>query len=92
MRRDRVQQIPLEGRGKAMCTHQISSYEPEIRPPLWVGPNDAGIKRGDRAITGDEQARPDTVDEEAPVLDEGLPEEDIPERNTENPSDTPDTL
>ena len=24
----------------------------------WCGPNDGGIKRGDRASTGDEQARP----------------------------------
>ena len=25
---------------------------------MWCGPNDGGIKRGDRAETGDEQARP----------------------------------
>jgi hypothetical protein len=26
--------------------------------PMWCGPNDGGIRRGDRADTGDEQARP----------------------------------
>ena len=28
------------------------------RGPMWCGPNDGGIKRGDRADTGDEQAGP----------------------------------
>jgi hypothetical protein len=33
---------------------------------LYLGPNDGGIKRGDRAETGDEQARPNILDDEQP--------------------------
>jgi hypothetical protein len=36
----------------------------EWGPSMWCGPNDGGIKRGDRAVTGDEEARPtEDVDE-----------------------------
>jgi hypothetical protein len=36
----------------------FSSYTPAFVPGLWCGQNDGGIKRGDRADTGDEKARP----------------------------------
>jgi hypothetical protein len=36
----------------------FSSYSPDFLPGLWCGQNDGGIKRGDRADTGDEKAQP----------------------------------
>jgi hypothetical protein len=34
---------------------------------LILGANDGGIKRGDRTETGDEEARPNTLNEELPI-------------------------
>ena len=41
-----------------MNLQTIQNYTPEGLPALWFGQNDGGIKRGDRADTGDEKARP----------------------------------
>jgi hypothetical protein len=45
-----------------------------------LGPNDGGIKRGDREVTGDEEARPNTLDYELPI-----PEDDAIGTFEENP-------
>jgi hypothetical protein len=38
---------------------EVPVYEPRAAVlPLKFGPNDGGIKRGDREVTGDEEARP----------------------------------
>lgn len=47
---------------------------------LHLGPNDGGIKRGDKAETGDEEARPNTLNEEMPI-----PEDDAIGTFEENP-------
>ena len=36
----------------------FSSYSADFIPGLWCGQNDGGVKRGDRADTGDEKAQP----------------------------------
>jgi len=56
------------------------------QPPAGVlfnmhfGPNDGGIKRGDRTETGDEEARPNTFDTEMPP-----PEDDAIDTFEETP-------
>jgi len=41
-----------------MSTHNRSFDSNATQPTMWCGPNDGGIKRGDSAETGDEEARP----------------------------------
>jgi hypothetical protein len=52
--------------------------------PMWCGPNDGGIQRGDRADTGDEEARPT---EGVSPAGSGVPgdEDDWSGRPTANP-------
>jgi hypothetical protein len=45
--------------------------------PMWCGPNDGGIKRGDRDDTGDLQARPAPERHRELVVDGGLEELDV---------------
>lgn len=67
------------------------SFQPVLNNPFQVptasvlftmnlGPNDGGIKRGDRSETGDEEARPNTLDDEMPN-----PEDDAIDTFEENP-------
>jgi hypothetical protein len=47
---------------------------------MYLGPNDGGIKRGDRSETGDEEARPNILDHELPP-----PEDDAIDTFEETP-------
>ncbi len=52
--------------------------------PLWCGPNDGGIKRGDRADTGDLESRPARNRHRDLVVDGALEELEI--RDAHDPS------
>lgn len=53
---------------------------PGVLLKMYLGANDGGIKRGDRSETGDEEARPDILDNDLPP-----PEDDAIDTFEETP-------
>ena len=66
--------------GTQLVTHTSGTSVPTLNglleiPIAWAGPDDGGIRRGDREDTGDNQAAPDQLGYE-PVTGEETPGDD----------------